>query len=87
MEDGIFFGGNHGKPKKKSSGSKIRQFIFLLALAGAIAFLFKTFTSEDSVFKIETGSSTFGSPVKKSDKNLDEAGHTEDFWTSGRFKW
>ena len=32
MEDGIFFGGNHGKPKKKSSGSSSLSQMFFSIL-------------------------------------------------------
>lgn len=74
------------KSKSKKSNSNFKQYFILAVIVGAIVFLFKTFTDGESAFNIDS-SSSFGSPVKKGDKNLDEAGHTEDFWTSGRFKW
>ncbi len=75
------------KKKKKQSGSKISQFLFLIILAGTIAFLFKIFTDKDSGFKIESSGNTFKSPQRKEVKEVDKAGHTEDFWTNNKFKW
>lgn len=74
--------------KKNNIFSKLKQILITVIIIAFFIFLFSTLVDDDSNFyNIQSGSETFGSPVKKGDKSLDSQGHTEEFWTNHRFKW
>ncbi len=74
--------------KKNSLFSKLKTIFIVGIIIGFFIFLFSTLVDDDSSFyNIQSGSQTFGTPVKKADKSLDSQGYTEGFWTNNKFKW
>ncbi len=73
--------------KSKKSGSILKQVLIVGVIVVVIALIFKSVLgTEQKGFNI-AAKNFLGKPGQRTDKDTDQAGHTEDFWTSGKFKW
>ena len=75
------------KSKSRKKSSAFKQIILLSVIVVAIVFAYKGIVqSKEKGFDI-AASNFLGKPGKRTPKELDEAGHTEGFWTNNKFKW
>lgn len=75
------------KKKNSSIGSTIKNLIILVVIGVGIWLVYTNFIAGgNSGFNIESGNA-FGTPSRSQPKEVDNEGHTEDFWTNNKFKW
>lgn len=73
---------------RNKSKSKLKQLVTLAVIAALCVIVFKVIFGASNTFNIESDTSEYESTAKKrSTRVTDTQGHTNEFWTEGRFKW